>query len=252
MDVGERLHHPRRPLRHLRPPIRREPRRAGRRNSSRSGCAATGWRACGRSPSTTPAGCAARPRWTSSPPWPASVRALALPYCPGGSTEAELRWAGDGEAADYLPRRVRRRGLARDDRDDGGGDHRTGGGPPPTAGTSTCGRWRRGRRPISTSIRIRGICPSPGASRGAARAPRRSPAWASPSRTASSCALLERGPVRLRLAVESSFPRCRAATSGPSCRPTRPAGWARRRWSPGGTTIATTSPPGPWTTGRER
>jgi Iap family predicted aminopeptidase len=29
------------------------------------------------------------------------VRALALPYCPAGEVEAELRWAGDGEPEDY-------------------------------------------------------------------------------------------------------------------------------------------------------
>jgi Iap family predicted aminopeptidase len=29
------------------------------------------------------------------------LRALALPYCPAAEVEAELRWAGDGEAEDY-------------------------------------------------------------------------------------------------------------------------------------------------------
>ncbi len=29
------------------------------------------------------------------------MRALALPYCPAGEVEAELRWVGDGEADDY-------------------------------------------------------------------------------------------------------------------------------------------------------
>lgn len=34
-------------------------------------------------------------------PWRQTVRALSLPYCPQGEVEAELRWAGEGEAEDY-------------------------------------------------------------------------------------------------------------------------------------------------------
>src|SRR5207249_1347013 len=34
-------------------------------------------------------------------PYRQTLRALELPYCPAGEVEAELRWAGDGEAEDY-------------------------------------------------------------------------------------------------------------------------------------------------------
>src|SRR4051812_41904509 len=34
-------------------------------------------------------------------PLPQTLRALALPYCPAAELEADLRWAGDGEAEDY-------------------------------------------------------------------------------------------------------------------------------------------------------
>ena len=35
-------------------------------------------------------------------PWRVPLRALSLPYCPPAALEAELRWAGEGEAEDYV------------------------------------------------------------------------------------------------------------------------------------------------------
>ncbi len=35
-------------------------------------------------------------------PWHVPLRALALPYCPPTALEADLRWAGEGEAEDYV------------------------------------------------------------------------------------------------------------------------------------------------------
>lgn len=34
-------------------------------------------------------------------PWPQTLGALSLPYCPAAELEGELRWVGDGEAEDY-------------------------------------------------------------------------------------------------------------------------------------------------------
>jgi aminopeptidase YwaD len=139
-------------------------------------------------------------------PWPVPVRALALPYCPGGSLEAELRWAGDGEAADYL---------------------RAGSGEGALRGTvvmtaaETSGRGRPSSHRRDKYMRAveagaaaylyvnqnPGDMPITGGLPGGGKGPAPIPGLGLTFEDGELLRrLLERGPVRLRLTVESSFP----------------------------------------------